>query len=130
MALLSAPANRHVSTGRAPYADMKAQAHRMERRQSRRFEAELGAATNAHFSRCPTLCGFSVRDAAALSGDRSAPRPASELLVTEVSVYPLRGLHVPGELCDEIVAALAALIDERPEICELMRERTFARVLH
>jgi hypothetical protein len=30
----------------------------------------------------------------------------------------------------EIVAALVQLLDECPEACELLRERTFARVFH
>jgi hypothetical protein len=54
----------------------------------------------------------------------------SELFVTEVSVYPLSGPAAPGELCGEIVAALVELLDECPEACELLRERTFARVFH
>ena len=98
--------------------------------QQRCFEADLEVTINALFRRCPTLCGFSVRDAAELSRDRLALRPASELFVTEVSVYPMRDLNAPAELCNEIVAALADLIDESPETGELLRERTFARVLH
>ena len=109
---------------------MKTQEHRIEELQYRRFEADLEATIDALFCHYPTLCGFSVRDAANLSRDRLALRPGSELFVTEVSVYPLRDLKAPWELCNEIVAALAMLIDECPEVCELMRERTFARVFH
>jgi hypothetical protein len=109
---------------------MKTQEHRVEDLQHGRFEADLEASINALFCRCPTLCGFSVRDAANLSRDRLARQHVSELFVTEVSVYPWSGLEAPGELCNEIVAALVELIDERPEVCELLRERTFARVFH
>ena len=109
---------------------MKTQEHRIEDLQHSRFEADLEASINALFCRCPTLCGFSVRDAAKRSRDWLALEHASELLVTEVSVYPLSGLEAPGEVCNQIVAALVALIDECPVACELLRERTFARVFH
>jgi hypothetical protein len=82
------------------------------------FEADLEARIGALFRRCPTLCGFTVQDA------------ASELLVTEVSVYPSDGREARGELYREILAALVQLIDEYPETRELLRERTFARILH
>lgn len=97
---------------------MKTQEHRIEDLQRSRFKADLEASINALFRRCPTLCGFTVRDV------------ASRLLVTGVSVHPLRGLGAPRELCDEIVATLVELIDECPEAGELLRERTFARVFH
>jgi hypothetical protein len=96
---------------------MKTQEHRLAQHKQRGLEADLEATISALFRRCPTLCGFSVRD-------------AGMLLVTEVSIYPLRDLNAPPELCHEIVAALTDLIDEIPEAGELLRERTFARVLH
>ena len=109
---------------------MKTQVHRIEALQHRRFEADLAAGINALFRRCPTLCGFSVRDTANLSRDGLRLQHVSALFVTEVSVYPLISLEAPREVCHEIAAALAELIDERPETCELLGERTFARVFH
>jgi hypothetical protein len=97
---------------------MKTQEHRIE------------TSINALFRRCPTLCGFTVRDAANLSRDGLARSHASRLFVTGVSVHPWSGLRAPGELCDEIAATLDELIDEYPEAGELLRERTFARVFH
>jgi len=84
------------------------------------FEADLEAGIGALFRRCPTLCGFTVQDA------------ASELFVTEVSVYPSDGPEARGELYvyGEILAALVQLIDEHPGTRELLRKRTFARILH
>jgi hypothetical protein len=96
---------------------MKAQENR-EHVQRSRLESDLAMRMEALFSRWPTLCGFSVGEA------------HNELFVTEISVYPLSGLRAPDELCLEIVAALVALIEERPEAGMLLRERTFARVLH
>ena len=109
---------------------MKAQQHRTAEQRHRRVEADLDAATSAIFRRCPTLCGFAVRDAAILCRDQHALQYPGGLFVTEVSVFPLSGLTAPGEICDEIVAALVALMDENPETCELLRERTFARGFH
>jgi hypothetical protein len=93
---------------------MRAQEHRNGHVQHDRFETDLAARVHALFRRWPTLCGFAVH----------------ELFVTDVSVYPLSGLRAPEELCLEIVAALMEFIEERPEACELLRERTFARVFH
>jgi len=110
--------------------DMKTQVDRIEDLRHSRFEADLEARINALFFRCPTLSGFSVRDAANRSRDRLAPEHVSELFVTDVSVYPLTGLEASGALCNEIVAVLVELIDECPVASELLRERTFARVFH
>ena len=85
---------------------------------------------SALFRRCPTLCGFSVRDTEGLARDGIALEHASELYVTEVSVYPLSGLEAPREICREIAQTLVRIIDERPDACSLLRERTFARSFH
>lgn len=84
----------------------------------------------ALFRRCPTLCGFSVRDTEGLARDGIALDHASELYVTEVSVFPLTGLEAPKEICREIAQTLVRLIEERPEACGLLRERAFAREFH
>lgn len=102
----------------------------MEELQQRRFEADLEATINALFRRCPTLCGFSVHEAAHLPRHRLSLQHVSELFITEVSVYPMRDLTAHAELCNEIVAALVNLLDECPEAGELLRARTFARVFH
>jgi len=108
---------------------MKTQVHRIEERQYRLFNADLEDSISALFRRCPTLCGFSVRDAAALTHNGVSLRNMAELYVTEVSVYPMRDLDAPAELGQEIVATLAELLDECPEACALLRDRTFARIL-
>ena len=109
---------------------MKTQEHRVQERRYRMFEADLEATVDALFRRCPTLCGFSVRDAADLPRNRSTLQHGSELFVTEVSVFPMRDLCAPAEICLEIVAALAELLDECPETSALLRDRTFARIVH
>ena len=84
-----------------------------------RLEADLARRLEALFRRRPTLCGFSVQDAT------NVP-----CVLTEVSVYPAGGPAAPVELCFEVLATLAELVDECPEAGELLRGRTFARVLH
>jgi hypothetical protein len=93
---------------------MKAQEIRSENRRRNLFEADVAARIGTLFRRWPTLCGFSIH----------------QFCVTEVSVYPFSGLHAPDDLCLEITAALAELIDESPEAGELLRERSFARTFH
>jgi len=109
---------------------MKTQEHRVQERRYRMFEADLEATVDALFRRCPTLCGFSVRDAADLPRNRSSLQHGNELFVTEVSVFPMRDLYAPAELSLEIVATLAELLDECPEAGALLRDRTFARIVH
>jgi hypothetical protein len=83
------------------------------------FEADFEDSIEALFRRHPALCGFAVGDTV-----------AEALAVTEVSVDPMRFLERPDELGLHIALTLAALIAEDPQACELMRERTFARVFH
>lgn len=109
---------------------MKTQEHRNRDPFPGAFEADLEAGIDALFGRCPTLCGFSVRDAESLAQEGLAVQDTTALFVTEVSVYPQTCLEPPPEICHEIVASLIALVDECPETRDLLRERTFARVFH
>jgi antirestriction protein len=108
---------------------MKTQEHQHEDPEHSRYEADLGASINALFVRCPRLHGFAVRSTAP-SGDGFALPPAGELFVTDVSIYPSCGFETAVTHFGAIATALARLIDECPEAGELLRERTFARVLH
>jgi hypothetical protein len=126
-------ASRRTDAGEQPaYAvlDMKTQTQRTEDLRRGRLAADLEARVGALFRRCPTLCGFSVRGSDGLARDGIEVDSASELYVTEVSVYPLSGLEAPREICREIAKALVQLIDERPEASGLLRERAFARTFH
>ena len=80
-------------------------------------EERLETTVNALFRRWPMLCGFTIYH-------------GSELLVSEITIHPPCGPHPRGQLCGEIVALLGELIEECPEAGELLRQRTFARVLH
>jgi hypothetical protein len=109
---------------------MKTHAHRIEELRHLRLEADLGAILDALFHRCPTLCGFSVRDEVEIPLGELALREESRLFVTDVSVFPMRDLHPPAEVCSEIVATLVDLMDECPDAGALLRERAFAREFH
>ena len=80
-------------------------------------EHRLEASINALFRRYPALCGFTVEE-------------AGGICIGEITINPLAGPHGHQELYGEIVAALGALLDEYPGAGKLLRERTFARVLH
>lgn len=109
---------------------MTTQTQRSENRVQSRFEADLDDRISALFRRWPTLCGFSVRDAAGLLRDGLDVRQAGEVFVTEVSIYPLSALEAPAEICNEIAVVIDGLLEECPVDCELIRERTFARTFH
>ena len=70
------------------------------------------------FSRCPELSGFSVR------GDAEA------LFVSDVGISPRLSAEQYGEIFQDIALTISDLLEERPEACELLRGRTFARTLH
>ena len=109
---------------------MKTQEDGHEDFEQSRYEADLGASIHALFTRCPRLHGFAVRPAGQRSGDGFALPPAGELFVTDVSIYPSCDEHIAVTHFREIAASLTRLIDEHPQAGELLRERTFARVLH
>jgi hypothetical protein len=83
------------------------------------------------FKRFPALCGFSVHgldelpDNCPRSGDSD-----KELFVGEIGIAPLIGAEQCGEIFREIVAALAEVLAEDPAAGVILRNRTFARVLH
>lgn len=81
-----------------------------------RNEADLAACTRALFVRWPELRGFSLR--------------ADGAFRVEVTCYPALHPEREDELFEDISDALASLVEARPEVAELMRGRTFARVLH
>jgi hypothetical protein len=91
----------------------------------------LPAQIEALFLRHPSLCGFSVHgldelpDNCPRSGDGDA-----ELFIGEVGIAPPIGAEQCGEIVREIAAALAELLAEDPQANEILRGRTFARVLH
>lgn len=95
-----------------------------------RLEADLEARVRSLFQRHPALCGFAVEGRAKLA-ERADPYPIPEsnLCVADVGIFPDIGWHYE-DIQDEIVCALADLMQERPYAHDYLRGRTFARVLH
>lgn len=83
------------------------------------------------FLRHPSLCGFSVHgldelpDNCPRSGDSDG-----DLFVGEIGIALPIGAEQRDEILREIVAALAELLAEDPAAGVILRNRTFARVLH
>jgi hypothetical protein len=89
-------------------------------------QAQLAAAVESIFRRWPALVGFSVQEMKTLSDDRAAGE--RELVLTDVETSPRTELS--HDLYGGIATALLRLIDDEPAIWDLVRGRTFARVLH
>ncbi|HWI97446.1 MAG TPA: hypothetical protein VNU96_00415 [Burkholderiales bacterium] len=82
------------------------------------------------FQRFPALCGFSVQGPDELPDTCSRSGDGSELFVADVGIAPPLGAEQSGEIVREIVSVLAEFLAEDPEADEILRGRTFARVLH
>jgi len=83
-----------------------------------KFHAELQAAVSALFRRYPELHGFTVQDF------------EGRLVLAHIGVDPFVGESVSERVRGDVAEALLEFIDERPEAFALLRDRTFARVLH
>lgn len=110
---------------------MKALQDRTRDVERHRLEADLDARLEMIFHCCQSLCGFSVALRSIPSTDGEAGVPECELFVSGIDVYPELGCgESEQQLRGEISAALADLLDERPEAAELLPGRTFARAWH
>ena len=69
---------------------------------------------SALFDQVPVLSGFHV---------------GADLNVSEVAVT-VPGWNASRELAQDLAVYLDSLVDERPEVAELLRGRTFARAIH
>ena len=100
--------------------------------QRERLESDLCAHTEPLFRDWPMLRGFSVLEGAAATpiDERVAAHLAGALFVADVACYPELGEAQRIELCGDIAAALAELLDEQPEALELLRGRTLVRTLN
>ena len=95
-----------------------------------KLEASVEAKIRTLFARCPTLTGFSVQDRAMLPSEIDRTRiPDADLFVTEIGVFPKLDSQYE-EIYDEITVAISDLVHEQPHAYDLLRGRTFARVMH
>jgi hypothetical protein len=110
---------------------MKALQDRTRDVERHRVQADLDARLEMIFHSCQSLCGFSVALRSIPSADGEAGVPECELFVSGIDAYPALGRsESEQQLRVEISAALADLLEERPEAAELLPGRTFARVWH
>src|SRR5437879_13258721 len=91
-----------------PYASLDPRLQRAGR--------DLEAQLESLFERCPDLWGFAVQDR------------DNELFVSDVGITPRLSAEQYGDIYEDITKTLAALLDERHEVCELLRASTFALV--
>jgi hypothetical protein len=94
------------------------------------LDDDLSARVGDLFVRYPALHGFSVQGANVLPEAVRNNVMANTLVVAEVGCDPLFGSDYSERVSDEIALSLLDFVKERPEAAELLRDRTFARVLH
>jgi hypothetical protein len=85
--------------------------------EARRRHTEAIVARHLHdlFQRLPMLSGFWL---------------SPELELAELAVFGWPGTTDGRDLNEEVMQSLVDLADERPEAMQLMRGRTFARMVH
>jgi hypothetical protein len=94
------------------------------------LDEDLAVRVNDLFGRYPALQGFSVQGVDALPETLRQNAKSNTLVVAEVGVDPICGTDYSDRVSDEIAVALLDFVKDRPEAAELLRDRTFARVLH
>jgi hypothetical protein len=109
---------------------MKALYDRTQDRQGQSGASDLAARVELIFKHYPMLCGFSVQDDSALTTERAMVELQGGLWLADVAVNAPPGFRMTREFCDQIAGALLELLDEQPEVLELLPGRTFARTLH
>jgi hypothetical protein len=98
----------------------------------KRVVADVEAKIGALFTRCPTLCGFSVQDRGQVQETKPAQLPDNQipdadLYVTEIGVFPKLGADQYADVFDEITITISSLVNEQPNAYDVLRGRTFAR---
>ena len=94
-----------------------------------RIEHDIRAKIGTLFTRCPTLCGFSVQDRSQLPEKIEGAIPDADLYVTEIGIFPKLSAEQYGDIFDEITLAISDLVYEQPKAYDALRGRTFARSL-
>ena len=109
---------------------MKALYDRTQNLQRESVAAVLAARVAAIFEDYPILCGFSVQECSTATEDRTKAPLSRALCLAWVSVVAPPELRVTQAFCNQIACLLAELIDEQPDVFDLLSGRTFARTFH
>ena len=108
---------------------MKALDDRAQILQRESVATELAARVAAIFERYPMLCGFSVQERATVGKDRGVVQLEGELCLADVSVITPPAFRVTQEFCNQIAGVLLELMEEEPDVSDLLSGRTFARTV-
>ena len=95
-----------------------------------RLERDVNDAVQALFQRWPALWGVAVQARSRHSEPRAASVLVGDLVLADVGAEMSLNTAQAELLFADISAELADLLGENPEAAELLRGRTFARVLH
>jgi hypothetical protein len=81
------------------------------------------------FERHPALWGFSVRGSDQVPD--SCPRDEDDdpLFIGDLGISPTINAAHYAEIFEEVIATIAQVLAEEPQAAEILRGRTFARVL-
>ena len=94
------------------------------------LDEDLATRLDDLWGRYPALWGFAVRGSDVLPEPLRASVLENALVVAEVGVDPICGTEYTDRVSDEIAVALLDFVKDRPEAVAMLRDRTFARVLH
>jgi hypothetical protein len=94
------------------------------------LEDDLAARLENIFDRCPQLHGFTVQDSSALPEELRSAALERELVVTDIGVFPFINAEQCEVIYNEIAVALLDFMYERPSARDVLRGRTFVRMLH
>jgi|SRR5688572_10522392 hypothetical protein len=95
-----------------------------------RLEADLGARLEALFGRCPDLCGFLVGQRMLAVPEGESGDAELELFIAGIDVFPALGAKQAEALVAQISAELGELMNESPDVADLLAGRAFVRTLH
>jgi hypothetical protein len=109
---------------------MKPTAHAARDPAMRHTAAQLEESVLALFGGFPSLCGFTIRERPGMVAEAGSEALEAGLFLADVGLYPAPGLEEARLICEEIRDVLLQLMEERPQVRELLSGRTFARSFH
>lgn len=92
--------------------------------------AALPAPIEMLFERYPALAGFSVRGAEEIPDNCPRTGEDCELFIGDIGIVSTLTEEQFAAMFREIVVALAEVVADEPDADDILRGRTFARVLH
>jgi len=82
------------------------------------------------FESCPTLTGFTIQTEDVLPERMRGRTSNSDLIVTDIGIYPYVNSNQCEEIYHTIAASLISLLNESPAVKDELKGKTFARSLH